>query len=102
MRGDNIGDAKVVFSGNYTTFSPNFIVAGTQYYFTVYAYNGNGQYTNYLTTNPLTGNVTTTGANIGNTYSAINTASTSFVSDLSALINPHTQIYYNDYEETNI
>lgn len=102
MRGDNIGDAKVVFSGNYTTFSPNFIVAGTQYYFAVYAYNGNGQYTNYLTTNPLAGNVTTTGANIGSTYSAINTASTSFVSDLSALINPHTQIYYNDYEETNI
>lgn len=102
MRGDNIDDAKVVFSGNYTTFSPNFIVAGSQYFFAVYAYNGSGQYTNYLTANPLTGNVTTTGANIGSTYSAINTASASFISDLSALINPHTQIYYNDYEETNI
>jgi endonuclease I len=103
MRGDNIGDAKVVQSGLANTFSPNFIVAGTQYYFAVFAYTGSGQYTNYLTgVSPLTGNVTTTGANIGNTYSAINTASTSFISDLSALINPHTQIYYNDYEETNI
>ncbi len=101
-RGENIGDAKVVFSANNTTFSPNFIVAGTQYYFAVFAYNGNGEYTNYLTANPLTGNVTTTGANIGNTYSTINTAATSFLTDLSALINPHTQIYYNDYEETNI
>jgi len=102
MRGDNIGDAKVVFSESRTSFSPNFIVAGTQYYFAVYAYNGSGQYINYLTSNPLTGNVTTTGANIGSAYSAINTQSASFISDLSALIHPHTTIYYGDYEETNI
>ena len=100
--GDNIGDAKVVFSANHTSFSPNFIVANTQYYFAVFSYNGSGTYTNYKTTSPLTGNVTTTGANIGSTYSGINTQATTFISDLTTLINPHFTLYYSDYEETMI
>lgn len=97
-RGDMIGDAQVVFSANANTFRPNNIVASTDYYFAVYAYNGPGIYRNYLTANPLTGNVTTPATMMpAGYYSGINTASATFVADLHNLTNPHTEQFYSNY-----
>ncbi len=97
QQGDMIGNAKVVSSSNATAFMPNNIKSNSQYFFAIYAYNGVSTYRNYLTSSPLTGNTTTTGANPGTYYAAINTASTTFVTDLHALVNPHTQQYYSSY-----
>jgi hypothetical protein len=98
QRGDIVGDAQVVFSGNQSSFTPNNIVASSNYYFAVFAYNGNSIYTNYLTTSPLTGNVSSLGSmQPAGYYSGINTASPTFVSDLHALVNPHQMQFYSNY-----
>jgi hypothetical protein len=98
QRGDVVGDAQVVFSGNATAFIPNNIVASTGYYFAVYAYNGPGTYRNYNTTAPLTGNVTSSGSMMpAGYYSTISTSSPTFVTDLHNLTNPHDMQFYSNY-----
>jgi endonuclease I len=98
QRGDMIGSSKVVYSSSATAFMPNDIQSSTQYYFAVFAYNGTGTYRNYLTTSPLTGDVTTSGTmQPSNYYNAISTSSSTFVTDLHALVNPHTLQLYSNY-----
>ena len=97
-RGDIVGNSQVVLSGTATSFTPNNIVASTGYYFAVFAYNGTGVYRNYLTTAPLTGNKTTPATMMPmGMYSAINTASSTFTTDLHALVNPHSSEFYSSY-----
>jgi hypothetical protein len=98
QRGDIVGDGQVVYSGAATGFTPNNIVASTGYYFVVYAYNGAGAYTNYLTTAPLAGNVTSLGSmQPAGYYSTISTSSPTFVTDLHNLTNPHQMQFYSNY-----
>lgn len=99
-RGDIIGNAKVAYTGSSVSFVPRGVRANQAYYFSVYAYNGPTGFENYRTTTPATGTVTTTGLNIGNYYSGINSNTATFVTDLSALINPHTFISYFNYKQT--
>lgn len=99
-RGDVIGNAKVAYIGSGTGFTPRHIEANSNYHFAVYAFNGPSGYENYRTMNPATGNVTSTGSQIGNYYNGINSGSTSFLTNLSALINPHTSITYYNYLTT--
>lgn len=99
-RGDVVGNAKVAYIGSGTGFTPRHIEANTDYHFAVYAFNGPSGFENYRTMNPATGNVTSTGSQIGNYYNGINSGSTSFLSNLSALINPHTSITYYNYLTT--
>lgn len=89
LRGDVIGDAKVAFVGSGNSFTPRGIRANTDYYFDVYAFNGYGNYTNYNLANVLSGNESSTGEQIGNYYNSINSNSTTFLDDLTELINPH-------------
>jgi endonuclease I len=97
-RGDVIGASSVAYVGTSTNMLPANIVANTQYHFAVFAFNGVGQYKNYLTTNPLTGNVTSAGSMQGATYySGISTANTNFVSTLHTKINAHTVQLYSNY-----
>lgn len=100
QRGDIIGNAKVAYTGSSVSFVPRGVRANQPYYFSVYAFNGPAGFENYKTTAPATGNVTTTGLNIGNYYSGINSNSTTFLNDLSALINPHNFISYFNYKQT--
>lgn len=99
-RGDIIGNAKVAYTGSSVSFVPRGVRANQAYYFSVYAFNGPTGFENYKTTTPATGTVTTTGLNIGNYYSGINSNAATFVTDLSALINPHTFISYFNYKQT--
>ncbi|MBX7181208.1 MAG: endonuclease [Bacteroidia bacterium] len=101
-RGDAIGGAKVVSVGSATSVVPTYNVANTDYYFAVYAYNGTGAVVNYLQSNPLTGSVTTTGANPGSYYNGVDPSASTFVNDLQAVINPHTSIFYGNYDETMV
>jgi hypothetical protein len=96
-KGDYIGGAQVAYIGNGTSFTPNFIVANTNYYIKVFSFNGPTGFENYLTTSPLSGNTTTSNGNIGTTYSGVSTSSASFVSQLHNKVYPHTQIYYSNY-----
>jgi len=100
MRGDVIGDATVAYIGAGTSFTPRGIIANQDYYFAVYAFNGQGGFENYLTSSPATGNTTSLGANIGAYYGAINSQSASLITDLSTLVNPHTFISYFLYKQT--
>ena len=99
-RGDVVGDARVAYIGSGTGFTPRGIIANQNYHFAVYAFNGPTGFENYKTTTPAIGNVTSQGEQIGNYYAGINSASTSFLSDLSALINPHTVVSYFNYKTT--
>jgi endonuclease I len=99
-RGDVVGDARVAYIGSGTGFTPRGIIANQNYHFAVYAYNGPAGFENYKTTTPAIGNVTSQGEQIGNYYSGINSGSSTFLSDLSALINPHTVVSYFNYKTT--
>jgi hypothetical protein len=96
-KGDYIGGAQVAYIGTGTSLTPNFIVANTNYYFKVFSFNGPAGFENYLTTSPLSGSTTTSGGNVGATYSGVSTSSTSFVAELHNKIHPHTQLYYSTY-----
>ncbi len=98
QRGDIVGDAQVIYSGTQTAFYPNNITAGSDFHFAVFTYNGTGAGTAYNTTAPLTGSVTTPATmQPANYYATIDPMSTTFVADLHAKTNPHTQRYYSDY-----
>ena len=99
-KGDPIGNGKVVYVGNAGTFSASDVVENTSYYFAVYSFNGAGTVRNYLTSSALNANVTSATNNAGTLYSGINTANSTFVNDLHTLINPHTSIFYGNYDET--
>lgn len=99
-RGDVVGDARVAYIGSGTGFTPRGIIANQNYHFAVYAFNGPTGFENYKTTTPAIGNITSQGEQIGNYYSGISSGSTTFLSDLSALINSHTVVSYFNYKTT--
>ncbi len=101
-KGDPIGDGKVLYVGNAGNFSAMEVVENTSYYFTVYSFNGSGAVRNYLTSSALNANVTSASNNAGALYAGLNTANSTFVNDLQSLINPHTAIFYGNYEETMV
>lgn len=94
LRGDVIGDAKVAYVGENNTFVPRGVRANTDYYFTVYAFNGYNTYMNFNQTDAIGGSVNSGGEEIGNYYAGISTDDATFVDDLTALINPHD---FNSY-----
>ena len=98
QRGDVIGNSKVMYSSTATSFYPPEIIANTMYYYAVFSYNGPGSFRNYLTTSPLTGNVSSLGSmQPASYYSGVSTASATFVTDLHNKINPHSIEYYSNY-----
>ena len=100
LRGDIVGDARVAYMGAGTSFTPRGIIANQNYYFAVYAFNGQGGFENYLTSSPATGNVSSLGEGIGSYYSGITSNSPTLITQLNNLINPHTQISYFMYKQT--
>lgn len=100
LRGDYIGGAKVAYVGSGTSFTPRGIVANQDYYFKVFAFNGSNGFENYLQTNPAETQVTSLGSQVGSYYNGVSSQSNTLISDLSALINPHTYITYFLYKTT--
>jgi endonuclease I len=98
LRGDYIGGAQVAYIGDDTaSFSPNYILAKTNYTFTAFAFSGPAGYENYKTTAAATASTITPDGQPGNYYSGINSALPSFISDLTALIKIHDTIFYSNY-----
>ncbi len=96
-RGDMIGNAQVAYVGTDTVLKPSYILANTNYTFTVFSFNGPVGFENYLTTAPLTGTVTSTGANVGTYYNGINPGMSNFPNAIQAKINNHDTVFYGNY-----
>lgn len=101
--GDAIGSSKVIYSGSATNLGLSNIYAGLQYQLAIFAYNGSGAFTNYLTTSPLAGGFTALATmQPAMEYGSLNVNNTNFLSALSAQIYPHTSTFYGNYDETMI
>ena len=100
LRGDYIGDAKVAYVGSGTSVTPRGVIANQNYYFKVFAFNGSGGFENYRTSDPAEAQVTSLGAQIGDYYNGISSASSTLLADLNNLINPHNYITYFLYKTT--
>ncbi len=100
LRGDVVGDARVAYVGSATGFTPRGIIANQNYHFTVYGFNGQGGFENYLTTSPLMNNVTSGGSTAGAYYNGVSETDPGFIADLTALVNPHEFISYFNYKQT--
>lgn len=100
LRGDVLGNGKIAYVGSATGFAPRGIIANQNYYFTVYAFNGQGGFENYLTVSPATANVVSLGEEIGTYYNGVSSSSSNFIADLTAKINPHDFISYFNYKQT--
>jgi hypothetical protein len=102
-KGDQIGASKVYYVGTDLSGALMNVWASQTYQLAIFTYNGNGTFTNYNTTAPLTGSVTSLGSMMPATeYNGINTANATFLTDLHALINPHTSYFYSNYTNTMI
>ncbi len=107
QRGQYIGASQVVYSGAISgtsaSFSPSYIRASNTYGFAIYTYNGAGSVIAYNTTSPLSQTISTPNTMMPATeYSTINVNNANFLTSLSALINPHTPVFYSNYAPTMI
>ncbi len=100
--GDQIGNSKVVYIGSGSSFFPRGIIANTDFYYAVFAYNGFDSFINYNQATPTTTTVTTPDADPGTYYSGLNTSSATFVNDLQTLVSPHFQQFYSNYDKSMI
>lgn len=99
VKGDYI-DAftQVVHVGPAGSFRPTFVVAGTEYNFNVFAFNGPVGYQNYKTDSPLMGTVNTPATMMGNYYQGVNPSAATFITDLQSTISAGTnQVFYSNY-----
>ncbi len=98
LTGDMVGNSKVAYVGTATSIWANYVGASQDYFFAVFPYNGPGAFRNYLTANALSGNVMSAGSMLpGGYYSSVNTSASTFVADLTAVTNPHTDKFYSNY-----
>ena len=95
--GDAIANARVVYIGSTPEFSPSWVVAGTTYFHSIFSFNGTSGNESYLTTNPLSGSVTTPPNMIDDYYDGINSNSENFIEALQNLIRPHNAFAYGSY-----
>lgn len=100
MRGDMIGTSKVAYVGDPGDFDVNDVVADREVHFSVFSYNGAGQYTNYFDSAPLVTSQSASGNMMGNYYAGLDENDDTFVSDLMGRIaSPHVEVFYSNYEQ---
>ena len=101
--GDVIGNAVVMSAGTATTFLQRSVIANTNYFYTVYSFNGTSTSRNYLQLSPLSGSVTSAATMEGTYFSAINPANTTLITDLQNRVRtPYTKVSYDLYDETMV
>ncbi|MGB0165735.1 MAG: endonuclease [Luteibaculum sp.] len=98
---ETIGNGKVVYNGNSSSAYLSNLVAGTSYYVQVFPFNGSGNKCNYKTTGLPPVKRFSTPANMisAGYYNGIDPSQNSLISDLFNTINPHTQQFYDNYDE---
>jgi hypothetical protein len=97
--GDAIGSAKVAAVGTMTNFEIRDAIANTEYFIRVYAFNGEGSFTNYRTSDPIFKRFETPLASmrVANYYDGVDEQNASFVTDLRNTIFPHNTRFYSNY-----
>ncbi|MFN8308479.1 MAG: endonuclease [Chitinophagales bacterium] len=93
QKGTWIGNAKVAYVGTADSIWIREVLLNHTYHFSVFAYSGSGSSIDYKQTAPLTGTVTAAGSSMGNYYGSIVPGS-NFITSLTNLIHPHTQVNY--------
>jgi hypothetical protein len=91
-----IGSSRVAYVGAPGSFMLDQVVANTDYFVSVFGFNGREGFENY-NSNAGTGKQTTPGKTPGAYYSKIDVNKSSFPVDLRSVIRPHTQIFYSNY-----
>ena len=100
LRGDRVGNAKVVQCSLDTILQPRAVRANTTYNFVIYAcYQVNGEL-KYVLKKPLKIQVTTSGLSQLEYYESISITAPNFVATLSILLTQHTVIPYASYKNT--
>ena len=100
LRGDRVGNAKVVQCSLDIIFQPRAVRANTTYNFLVYAcYQVNGEF-KYVLEKPLNIQVTTSGLSQVDYYESISLTAPNFLTNLSNLISKHQIITYASYKNT--
>lgn len=102
IKGEVIGDIKVVANGNGTFVSLKNLLQNNTYYVAVYAYNSSGSNINYKSDNPLSSSFTTTSASYGTYYNSIDFTASDVILQLTNKIQAHTSIDYAQFDETII
>ncbi len=102
LKGDHLGGSVVAYIGSANSFKPANILAYTSYHFAVFSFNGPPGFENYLTVNPLVGNIISGGANPGNYYNGISPTVSNLITLLHQKINTHDTIFYGNYTATLI
>lgn len=97
--GEWVGDGKVMANAANSFYTFRESVANTEYFFKIFAYNGSGSNTKYLTANPLSGSGFTTGRNIGNYYKNYRIDTQNSISDMTSLLKNHTDLLYGDFRD---
>jgi hypothetical protein len=100
--GDAIGNARVVFVGGDAEFSPSGVLAGTTFFHSIFSFNGTGGNENYLTSDPLTGSLSTPLSMMEDYYQEVNSKNENFVEVLQNTIRPHYAFDYGDYPQIMI
>ncbi len=100
--GESIGNAKIAYVGTDLNYLSKETYANSTYHIAVFAYSGFGIYCKYNAT-PRTGTITTPATmQAAAHYSTLSSTAATFVTDLSALTNPHTLRFYSDFDDTYI
>lgn len=97
--GEHLGNAKMAQKISTGFFKLDYysLEANTKYYITSYAFNGSGSSIKYNPTNPLVGQITTKGKEIGNYYKSLTSEMPDFLSKLTNLINNHSFESYSNF-----
>ena len=96
--GNYIGDWMVVSNDTSKLIKPKSILANTNYYFKILAFNGQESFLNYNQSNVLESNILTPASmQPSDYYSNVTLKDESFVSQLTYTISNHTSFPYKDY-----
>lgn len=98
VKGEWIGNGKVLANGANSFYTFREAVANTEYFFAIFAYN-DGTNPNYLTSAPLSGSVSTKGTEVGDFYKNYRVDTDNTISDMSSLLKNHTDLLYGGYRD---
>jgi hypothetical protein len=101
-KGESIGNAKIAYVGKNLSYFSKETYANSTYNLAIFAYSGSGIYSNYNAV-ARTGSVTTPVSMQSPThYSGVSVSSPNFVTQLHNKTNPHTLMFYSDFDDTYI
>ena len=100
--GESIGNAKIAYVGKNLNYLSKETVANSTYNLAIFAYSGSGAYSNYNAVARTSSVTTPVTMQSPSYYTGISVSNANFVTQLHTKINPHTLMFYSDYDDTYI